>query len=237
MSDKKFNKDMIGKEVVATIGRQTAYFPKKGTKGKIVAGGYDNYIVVEWPKGTVEKNKDGKYNWATSLNMVESIRKDEEMTNEEIWKMLENKMVKNGLVSKSSYFVVKPTDPPFTDSLIIKTYDCNDAHNAIAIAYRSGYERAMKGRPFKIGEKKAEEKKKSGHWEPINPDKLPKYGTKVKYSRYNGMYKKDFGREGEFVAYGKYGNGMAFSTPESCLNWMCFDKIEDCLDMWVEDDE
>ena len=157
-----------------------------------------------------------------------------DMTNDEIWTMLESKMTKNGLVSKSSYFKVKPTDSPFTDSPIIKTYDCDDVHNAIAIAYRSGYERAMKGRPFKIGEKKG------GHWEPVDPNNLPKEGTRVRYSRECEGYSDNE----EYVCINDTGTvklegswfGVTLDNPHK-YRWVCFDDTEYCLDMWVEEDE
>lgn len=196
------------------------FYPPVGTIGTVIKqlNEYD-VVYVQWEKGSTSKEDC----WYCNNNDIELV-KNEDMTNEEIWEMLRPKMEKNGL-EIAGYL------QDYTGE--VGCYDEDDVHNAIALAYCSGYIRAIKGRPFKIGEKK----KKGGHWEPVDPNNLPKYGTKVKYSRYNGMYKENFGREGEFVAYGRLENGMTFSTPESCFNWMCFDKIEDCLDMWVEDDE
>lgn len=77
------------------------------------------------------------------------------MTNEEIWKMLQPKLLKNYIFP-------------------------NNVSEAVGMAYRVGYLRAMKGRHFKIGEKK----KKGGHWEPVDPNNLPKEGTRVRYSRH-----------------------------------------------------
>ena len=145
-----------------------------------------------------------------------------EMTNEEIWEMLKPKMRKNGLT-------------PYWGNKEVAYYQ-SDVANAIAIAYRSGYERAMKGRPFKIGEKK----KKSGHWEPVDPNNLPKEGTKVRYSReykeYNTLVvlgdlgKVDITPEGWF--------GIRLDNPRSSYSWLSFDDngIVNCLDMWVEDE-
>lgn len=151
------------------------------------------------------------------------------MTNEEIWKMLESKMEKNGL---KTYYRVTPYHH-------ILSYNCADAQKAIAIAYRSGYERAMKGRPFKIGEKKVEEKKKGGHWVPVDPNNLPKEGTKVRYSRKNIDWSNstyiEIGDTGTVQFWGSY-FGFNLDVPKG-LDWICILTQVDCLDMWVEDDE
>lgn len=72
-----------------------------------------------------------------------------DMTNEEIWKMLESKIRKNNLKQFNSYEV---------SLLKMYGYDYNyytenDVHNAVALAYKVGYLRSQKGRPFKIGDK------------------------------------------------------------------------------------
>lgn len=147
------------------------------------------------------------------------------MTNEEIWKMLEGKMEKNGL---KTYYRVTPYHH-------ILSYDCADAQKAIAIAYCSGYERAMKGRPFKIGEKK----KKGGHWEPVDPNNLPEEGTKVRYSRENIDWSNstyvEIGDTGTVQFWGSY-FGFKLDVSKG-LDWICILTQVDCLDMWVEDDE
>lgn len=118
------------------------------------------------------------------------------MTNEEIWKMLEGKMRKNGLKKRMGALYCGNI---LTNGYWVYTLD--DVHNAIALAYRSGYERAMKGRPFKIGEKK----KKGGHWEPVDIEQVIKGGYKVvedclgwRYE-YLGKYKK--GEDGKFYQW------------------------------------
>ena len=148
-----------------------------------------------------------------------------DMTNEEIWKMLRPKFNKNNL--EGNYIRIDRYG-----------YIKEDAYNAIAIAYRSGYERAMKGRPFKIGEKK----KKGGHWEPVDPNNLPKEGTSVRYSRESISYKN----EPEFIKLGEIGKfklgkytelpGIEFDDGRF-WDWVCFSNEIDCLDMWVEDNE
>lgn len=146
------------------------------------------------------------------------------MTNEEIWKMLKPKMEKNGL---KTYYRVTPYHH-------ILSYDCADAQKAITIAYRSGYERAMKGRPFKIGEKK-----KGGHWEPVDPNNLPKEGTKVRYSRENIDWSNstyvEIGDTGTVQFWGSY-FGFKLDVSKG-LDWICILTQVDCLDMWVEDNE
>lgn len=89
-------------------------------------------------------------NWYTFEKVVD----DDEMPNEEIWDMLANKMEKNGIMPKihghSGNFYPETT-----------------LHKAVALAYKCGYMRAQKGRPFKYGEKKKKErnfvKDKDGH--------------------------------------------------------------------------
>lgn len=161
-----------------------------------------------------------------------------DMTNEEIWDFLKNKMSKNGLVSKASIINTHVEDYPNNKVEIIKAYYEDDVHNAIALAYKVGYLRAVKGRPFKFGEKK----KKDGHWEPVNPNNLPKEGTKVRYSRESKEYSKEpemieIGDTGEF-SYGKILGlpGIRFDDGRF-WDWISFSNELDCLDMWVEDDE
>lgn len=144
-----------------------------------------------------------------------------DMTNEEIWEMLRPKMEKNWLV-------------PHWGNKELAYYQ-SDVINAIAIAYRSGYERAMKGRPFKIGEKK-----KGGHWEPVDPNNLPKEGTKVRYSREH----KDYSDSDEYICINDTGTveienywfGVALDNPHR-YEWISFNDAPSCLDMWVEEDE
>lgn len=137
-----------------------------------------------------------------------------DMTNEEIWKMLQPKLLKNYIFP-------------------------NNVSEAVGMAYRVGYLRAMKGRPFKIGEKK----KKGGHWEPVDPKNLPKEGTRVRYARECTSYGNNMvklGDEGVVEWDGVYKPdwfGVKLDNPRGWMKWVCFDDEEDSLDMWVEDDE
>ena len=155
-----------------------------------------------------------------------------DMTNEEIWEMVRPKMRKNGLISKANLIHVSADNYPNNEVKITKTYLEDDVHNAIALAYKVGYLRAMKGRPFKFGEKK-----KGGHWEPVDPNNLPKEGTKVRYSRRNKALDCwiQLNEHGIIRMKGSW-FGMEIDEPKGHLEWICFDKIANCLDMWVEDD-
>lgn len=151
-----------------------------------------------------------------------------DMTNEEIWKMLESKMRKNGLKPCGSRLLLT--------NGIANVYAWEDVHNAIALAYKVGYLRAMKGRPFKIGEKK---EKKGGRWEPVDSNNLPKEGTRVRYSRKNIDWSNstyiEIGDTGTVKFWGSY---FGFNLDVSKgLDWICILTQADCLDMWVEDDE
>lgn len=226
----RLSEDMIGNKVRCICKHSLYYYyPKAGTIGTIVEYNCQDKDIsykVQWPKGSTW----GEDRWWVNNRYIELVEDDEtnkqeipDMTNEEIWEMLRPKMEKNGLVAAG-----------YLDDEIGRTpaYDEFDVINAIVIAYRSGYERCMKGRPFKFGEKK----KKGGHWKPVDPNNLPKEGTKVRYARKNGdmhhFYNIELNDEG-LVHY--FNNWFGF-TPNK-LNWLCFDEIEDCLDVWVEDDE
>lgn len=155
-----------------------------------------------------------------------------DMTNEEIWKMLEGKMRKNGLKPCGSRLLLT--------NGIANVYAWEDVHNAIALAYKAGYLRSQKGRPFKIGEKK----KKGGHWEPVDLNNLPNEGTRVRYSRvdidHNDSYIKlyDTG-EVEYksnIFCEEFGMKLDKERRKGC-DWIFFGGSEDSLDMWVEDNE
>ena len=123
-----------------------------------------------------------------------------DMTNEEIWKMLKPKMEKNGLKTIAS-IVYTSTDEDYSEFSLTHVYEENDVHNAIALAYKVGYLRSQKGRPFKIGEKK----KKGGHWESVDIEQVLKGDYKVVedcfgwHYEYLGTYKK--GEDGKFYQW------------------------------------
>lgn len=67
-----------------------------------------------------------------------------DISDEEVWKMLEPKMKKNGL---------KWFDYVGEGDKRIYFYVGYDVYKAVALAYRAGYLRAKKGRPFKYKSK------------------------------------------------------------------------------------
>lgn len=202
------------------------WFPIVGTIGTVVKDVDEVNCYIQWPKGSTSKEDC----WYCSNNDIELV-KNEDMTNEEIWEMLKLKMEKNGLKEYQGGLLLGGRMVPG-----YHVYLKRQVNEAISIAYRSGYERAMKGRPFKIGEKK-----KGGHWEPVDPNNLPKEGTKVRYSReckecpQNNFIK--LGQEG-FVDYlGKELGIFYYDCKVQSLYWINFYNIEKYLDMWVEDNE
>lgn len=248
MSNIRLSENMIGKKV-RCIYKDGYYHPEVGTIGTIVR--YDSYdenssYKVQWPKGSTI----GDDRWWAINRCIELVEDDvtneqkiSEMTNKEIWEMLRPKMEKNGLTSIASISHFSASD--YCNGLarceFIPVYAEKDVYNAIALAYKVGYLRAIKGRPFKIGKKK----KKGGHWEPVDPENLPKEGTKVRYARECGAYNSDVikvGDTGVVIWEGMFTPmwfGMKPDNPRNLYyNWLSFDSdIASCLDMWVEDDE
>ena len=242
MSNIRLSEDMIGNKV-RCVYKADCDHPEVGTIGTIVD--YDKHdtevsYMVQWPKGTT--TEDDRW-WAINkcIELVENDTMNEQeipdMTNEEIWEMLESKMVKNGLEPMGAW-------PKWENHVrkYFRIYSEDDVHNAIALAYKAGYIRSQKGRPFKIGKKK----KKGGHWEPVDPNNLPKEGTRVRYSRECKTYenRKDeivIGDTGvvnfEGVEHKWFGIKL-----DNCrrlyYNWLSFGgRSAGYLDMWVEDDE
>lgn len=124
------------------------FYPEIGTIGTVVNEGEDTDCYIQWPKGSTSKEDC----WYCSNNDIELV-KNEDMTNEEIWEMLKPKIEKNGLKSTVSVTHV-PTLWDGKDFIKFKkAYYEDDVHNAIALAYKVGYLRSQKGRPFKIGGK------------------------------------------------------------------------------------
>lgn len=204
------------------------FYPEIGTIGTVIEKGGDTDWYIQWSKGSTS----GKDCWYCDENDIELV-KDVDMTNEEIWEMLESKMGKNGLKPCGSRLL-------FTNG-IANVYAWEDVHNAIALAYKVGYLRAIKGRPFKFGKKK--EKKKGGYWEPVDPNNLPKEGTKVRYARKCKSYDNSIIKLGDTGivewdgVYNPIWFGVKPDNPRSWMKWLSFDEEEDSLDMWVEDDK
>lgn len=172
------------------------WFPIVGTIGTVLQDVDEVDCYIQWSKGSTSEN-DCWYCDKNNIELVENV----DMTNEEIWEMLRPKMEKNGL---SAYMFSIPTLENIEGDIKWvqeQTYKANDVHNAIALAYKVGYLRAIKGRPFKIGEKK----KKGGHWEPVDIKDVLKGECKIVedclgwHYEYLGTYKK--GEDGKFYQW------------------------------------
>ena len=134
MSKFVFNENMYGRKVKFLSDEahmdMPEFYPAVGTVGTVVEF-YDDYEqkkdwMVQWPKGSTSGN-DCWFCDEENVELIEEV--DKQMTNEEIWEMLQPKLLKNYIFP-------------------------NNVSEAVGMAYRVGYLRAMKGRPFKIGEKK-----------------------------------------------------------------------------------
>lgn len=112
-----------------------------------------------------------------------------------------------------------------------------DIRRIIEQVYREGYLQGSKDYSLK------KKKGVSGHWERINPNQLPKEGTKVRYSREHPMYSNgmwlNLGDEGtvDFTEKGWF--GIRSTDPKSSQVWLYFDSndLVNCLDVWVEEEE
>lgn len=239
----ELGKNMVGKKVRLVNKEEHYYTVSNGSIGTIIDFDEDDDITpyqVKWESGEI--------GWVFTRD-IEEIEPNSipEMTNKEIWEMLKPKMEKNNIKSKASIINTHIDDYPNNEVEIINAYYESDVINAIATAYRSGYLRAMKGRPFKIGSNKTghsePKKEKTGHWVPVDPKNLPKEGTRVRYSRESKEYSIEkepmiaIGDIGEF-SYGKTLGlpGIRFNDGRF-WNWVSFSNEPECLDMWVEDDE
>lgn len=201
------------------------WFPSIGTIGTVVQVVDEIDCYIQWPKGSTSENDC----WYCDKQNIELV-KDTDMTNEEIWEMLRPKMEKNSLKSVAS-IIHTSTDKDWSKFNLTHVYAEDDVHNAIALAYKVGYLRSQKGRPFKIGEKK----KKGGHWEPVDPNNLPKEGMRV---RYNGGLKGCNWKKNSEAKWIKTENDR-FSIKFDEMIWTLdyMNRLLKYFDVWVEDDE
>lgn len=109
--------------------------------GCIASIGEDGVALVEFPP---------RYIHAFIVKLDQIVPYDEtDMPDDEIYAMLKPKLDKavfNGRIKYSLSTLIS-----FNDVREVNCYQEDDAIKAIALAYRSGYLRAKKGRPFKIG--------------------------------------------------------------------------------------
>ena len=103
-------------------------------------------VVRILPNSIMIVTKDSKFIIEPEDNIV-AYEKEIDMSDDDIYDMLKPKM-KNSNVWNHGYRAVA-----YDDGYHLVRAD-NDVINAIALAYRSGYLRAKKGRPFKIGGEK-----------------------------------------------------------------------------------
>ncbi len=153
-----------------------------------------------------------------------------EHTNKDIFEMLRSKMERYGLISRASYILGNHK---------INVYDEDDVQDAIAIAYKSGYMRAMQGRDFEFFNVSG----KHGKWVKVDPDNLPPVGSIVRYSRAIDSTKGYFEEWSKFelgdvTTVLKSGRG-AFCV-QSNKNKVNFDSVStfaypDRWDVWVEE--
>ena len=134
-----------------------SWYPKAGTVGTIIGFGFtDNVVCVDWGENSgVDKNlMENKYAWAigwSSIELVDNARPNQpNMTDEEIWEMFKPKMEKLGIDPDGEIVLRKKSTGEFTHEL----FKMFTVQKLVATAYRSGYGRGQKGRPFVIGEKK-----------------------------------------------------------------------------------
>lgn len=204
------NKEIKIGDIVRYIGKEhntnPEVNPPVGTLGKVLRETRtpDSVLYfIQWEKGSTSDD-DCWYQYPEEVELVEDIKVgktgkayiDFNVSDEEIWEMLKPKMEKNGLNKKMGGLHIGKN---LVDGFWV--YSIDNVHNAIALAYKVGYLRAMKGRPFKIGEKK----KKGGHWEPIDIKDVLKGEYKIvedclgwRYE-YLGTYKK--GEDGRFYQW------------------------------------
>ena len=130
------------------VGDKVAYVTKPdeeiGEVNCIVEDRYACHVFVAFNKKKVYEMQLAGYNYDED----KLVKIDEYvLSDDEIYNMLKPKM-KNSNVWSHGYRVVA-----YDDGYHLVRED-NDVINAIALAYRSGYLRAKKGRPFKIGGEK-----------------------------------------------------------------------------------
>lgn len=214
------------------------WYPKVNTVGTIIHTD-NSTVLVNWGKESgVEKNCEGKYEWHVAWNKITPVNFD--MTDEEIWEMFKPKMEKLGINYDGEVIVWKPeVDEPVRDENEhfvgkIGLFTEETVQKLVAVAYKSGYGRGQKGRPFVIGKKKQQ----GPHWEWIKPNEIVPDGTKVRYARKVGPSGNSIwtdwkiGYEGKVTSEEDWGPENAFWVDHSC-----FDSSRDCFQKWVGDDE
>lgn len=109
----------------------------------------------------------------------------------------------------------------------------------MVLAYRSGYLRAKKGRPMVKGMDTPSNN--VGHWEPVDPNNLPKVGSKVRYAReidwWDGFPKHPEGQTGIVTENNKFAFGITWddhSVIEGRYKTVYSFEHPDRFDVWVD---
>lgn len=149
-----------------------------GEKGEVTyveSDTYDGFLVYE----IAIKNSDGsncsfwvEEDWIV-LDPEYTKNQNPEMTDDEIYNMLKPKMEKIGIDSNGTITAVTMND--YGTTFINHCMPIEDVKRIVATAYRSGYGRGQKGRPFVIGKKK-----QSGRWIPCEHGEKLAPGTKLR---------------------------------------------------------
>lgn len=130
------------------VGDKVAYVTKPdeeiGEVNCVVEDRYGCHIFVAFNDKKVDEMQLFGYNYDENrlVKIDETVLSDDE-----IYTMLKPKLDKDNVWNHGYRFV------DYNDGYHLVRED-NDVIKAIALAYRSGYLRAKKGRPFKIGEEK-----------------------------------------------------------------------------------
>lgn len=202
------------------------YYPPVGTIGTILEVTEDD-ILVRWPQDkTADPNE-----WYCDTHCVEEVQGL--LTDGEIWDMLRAKMEKNG-VKADCFKSVSNAGFSNLTALNYPLYSKEALIKAVALAYRVGYKRAEKGRPFKYGDNK-----KNGHWEPVDPNNLPPIGAKLRVAKIIG---KIFTNIGD-IYYRSVKNASLHDpyrelwvTKEKDDNYsLCSSEHPERFEYWVED--
>ena len=121
--------------------------------------------------------------------------------------------------------------------------DINDIQRMVAIAYRSGFGRGTKGRPFEIKGKTLESKSK-GHWEKIKRNESVKKYTRVRRVKelschvYNDdNFYPPIGHETKVTSDGsEFWLEMNWESAEwSGFESICCNGFQDYFEKWVEE--
>lgn len=107
-------------------------YPEVGTIGTVMLSGGKS-LVVDWGDAkSIDNNANGTKSWWCSEEDVKPYVQENGCTDEEVWKMLKPKM----------------------ERIVTILADVDNFHDEVkkmvVDAYRSGYGRAIKGRPFRI---------------------------------------------------------------------------------------